>query len=231
MEWDSQFFGFKTARLQATVSDRRRLEDVLQKLRSEDVRLVYWSLPVEAPFDVAELGGRLVDRKTTFVINIKSATAIRATPNIPVFACRAGLADNALYNLAMQAGEYSRFARDPQFPREKFQALYREWMRKCLTGELADEVLAAGDARQPSGMITLSDRGDYGEIGLIAVDSAVRGRHVGEALVRAAQSWYFARGLMHAQVVTQGDNLPACNLYKKCGYVVGQVEFFYHFWL
>lgn len=231
LDWDTQFFGFKTARLLPSMLERGQLEHALQNLRAQGTRLVYWSIPNEAPYDVSALGGRLVDRKTTFVMDLTRLNAKDANPEIAVQPYQTGTADEVLYNLALQAGEYSRFARDPQFPQEKFQTLYREWMRKCLTGELATAVLAAGDAQQPSGMATLSDKGDYGEIGLIAVDSAARGKHLGEALVRAAQNWYLARGLKHAQVVTQGDNLPACNLYRKCGYTVGKIEYFYHFWL
>jgi dTDP-4-amino-4,6-dideoxy-D-galactose acyltransferase len=231
LDWDSQFFGFKTARLLPSKLERGQLEHALQNTRTQGMRLVYWNIPNEAPYDVSTLGGRLVDRKTTFVMDLARLNAKDANPEIALQSYQPGTADEVLYNLALQAGEYSRFARDPQFPQEKFQALYREWMRKCLTGELAAAVLAAGNKDHPSGMVTLSDKGDYGEIGLIAVDSAARGKHLGEELVRAAQRWYLEHGLKRAQVVTQGDNLPACNLYRKCGYVVGRVEYFYHFWL
>jgi dTDP-4-amino-4,6-dideoxy-D-galactose acyltransferase len=97
--------------------------------------------------------------------------------------------------------------------------------------ELADAILITGDGSQPTGMVTVSAKEGHGEIGLIAVDAASRGKHCGEALVRAAQRWYEERGLKSAQVITQGDNLPACQLYRKCGYTIGRVEYFYHFWL
>jgi hypothetical protein len=31
-------------------------------------------------------------------------------------------------------------------------------------------------------------------------------------------------------VVTQGANMAACRLYEACGYYVGTIEYFYHFW-
>ena len=69
------------------------------------------------------------------------------------------------------------------------------------------------------------------DIGLIAVNRNYRGKRFGEMLVRHAQYWFINNGYNIGQVVTQGTNIPACNLYKKCGYSVEKVEYFYHFWL
>lgn len=231
LDWDSQFFGFKTARILPAALEQAELYRLLENLRKQGMRLVYWGACSEPPFDVTHLGGRLVDRKTIFEMDLPATVFHDTAPDIPILPYIPGAADETLFELALQAGEYSRFARDPQFPHEIFQALYREWMRKSLSGELADAVLAAGSAEQPLGMVTLSAKSDHGEIGLIAVDAAARGRHIGATLVRAAQAWYFERGLKRARVVTQGENLPACRLYAKCGYTISEVEYLYHFWL
>lgn len=231
LDWDSQFFGFKTARILPAALEQAELNRFLDNLRKQGTRLVYWGARSEPPFDVIHLGGRLVDRKTTFEMELPAAINHDTVSGISILPYQSGPAEEILFELALQAGEYSRFARDPQFPREKFQALYREWMRKSLSGELADAVLTAGNADQPLGMVTLSARGDQGEIGLIAVDATARGQHIGAALVRAAQTWYLERGLKRARVVTQGENIPACRLYAKCGYNISEVEYLYHFWL
>ncbi|MCG6533248.1 MAG: GNAT family N-acetyltransferase, partial [Syntrophales bacterium LBB04] len=70
-----------------------------------------------------------------------------------------------------------------------------------------------------------------GDIGLFAVDAAMRRKNLGVSLVHTAQEWAHRRGLKSAQVVTQEKNVAACRLYEKCGYRIDKVEFFYHFWI
>jgi dTDP-4-amino-4,6-dideoxy-D-galactose acyltransferase len=80
-------------------------------------------------------------------------------------------------------------------------------------------------------MVTLGEKEKRADIGLIAVNTNYRGKKIGETLVRASQMWSIEQGYKFAQVVTQGSNAAACSLYKKCGYALEKVEFFYHFWL
>jgi dTDP-4-amino-4,6-dideoxy-D-galactose acyltransferase len=156
--------------------------------------------------------------------------------------------DRALEELAIHAGKYSRFQTDPHFPAEGFRALYREWMRKSLTGERADAVLAlagAGpevmgipnvrDASDPEfgpvGVVTLSARDGEGSIGLIAVAPGMEGRGLGSELMRAARQWFRSHGCARAGVVTQGANRAARALYERHGYRVQGREIVHHFWL
>lgn len=133
--------------------------------------------------------------------------------------------------LAIQSGPYSRFSVDPKLPEEKFIELYKIWINRSLKKEIADEVLVIREGENVVGMVTLGEKDGKGDIGLIAVERDRRGRKYGEALVRAAQCWFIRRGYEFGQAVTQGGNIPACSLYKKCGYSVEKVEYFYHFWL
>ncbi|BBB47857.1 GNAT family N-acetyltransferase [Pelolinea submarina] len=231
LKWDSEFFGFKTARILDRHLDINQLTSSLQNLRSKNTRLVYWASSEEVSFDVRSLGGQLVDKKAVFEANLDQCPSLPVPPGIKVTGYTQDIPQQIMLDLAVQAGEYSRFARDPLFPRDKFVALYKEWMRKSLTHELADEVLVAFTKEIPAGFVSVSGRERYGEIGLIAVDAAFRGEHLGQALVSAAQNWYRGRGLNHARVVTQADNQAACRLYRKCGYETNQLEYFYHFWL
>ena len=105
-----------------------------------------------------------------------------------------------LYQLALQAGEFSRFALDPHFPPGKFQALYTEnGCRKSLNKEIAEEILVIQNEGRIAGMVTLGKKGSQGNIGLIAVSSAFRGQQFGEILIRAAQLWYIQQKLAIAR--------------------------------
>ncbi len=231
LEWDSNFFGFGTARVLPAYLEKETLEKILKKLQTRGIRLAYWSVESAASFEVNHLGGRLVDRKVTYQRDLRSSLPQPARMHAKVEEFRKGMPEDQLLALAVQAGEFSRFNRDPQFPHEKFMALYHEWMRKSLVGEMAEKVLIIQESNQIAGMVTLSSEDKHGEIGLIAIDEAFRGKGYGEALVHAAQDWSRQRGFAEAQVVTQRDNQPACRLYEKCGYTLKKLEYFYHFWL
>lgn len=235
LEFDTSLFGFNVARIDSRI-DAMQLESTLPELRREGVRLAYWLMDASADGELRHravtLGGRLVDEKTTFFMDLDPAEHVDsplATPLKPdeAFAC-----GDALESLAVQAGEYSRFAVDPLVPRDKFIDLYTLWMRRSISGEIADCVLVIREEQNAiAGMVTLGQKRGRGDIGLIAVHEACRGRKYGQHLVRAAQQWFRDHGYRQSQVVTQGVNLPACNLYHKCGYRIEKVEACFHFWL
>lgn len=231
LTWDTEFFGFTTAEILPGQLDQEQLGKILKRLHSEGVRLAYWAAQAEAPFDINPLGGFLADRKVTFGVDLRKLDPDQFISTGRIRTYQPDSVDEPFMDLAVQAGLYSRFARDPQFPREKFIALYREWMSKCLNKNLADDVLFIQEDAAPVGMVTVSSRKGKGNLQLIAVDKNQRGKHYGEMLVRAAQRWYLAHGLEQAEVVTQGENDAACRLYRKCGYEIRRTQFVYHFWL
>jgi len=232
LDWDSNFFEVKVARITQPRLGAQPLAEVISELRKDNVRLAYW--PSLEEFDsefIEQYGGFLADRKTTFAMNFQSIDFDRviSTDIVEPFTESMCMAD--LERLAVQSGEHSRFASDPNIPREKFIALYTSWIKESVRKTIASEVLVILDSEKITGMITLGEKNGRGDIGLIAVDSEYRGRSYGEKLVRAAQKWFIARGYDQGQVVTQGTNIPACNLYRKCGYSIEHIAYFYHFWL
>lgn len=232
LDWDSNFFEVKVARITQSRLGTQPLAQAISELRKENVRLAYWpSLDKIDPKVIEQFGGLLADRKTTFAINLGSIdfASVLSTDIVVPFAESMNVGD--LERLAIQSGEYSRFASDPNIPREKFISLYTSWINESIRKKIASEVLVILDSEKIAGMVTLGEKSGRGDIGLIAVDSEYRGRRYGEQLVRAAQKWFVAHGYDCGQVVTQGNNIPACHLYRKCGYSIEQVAYFYHFWL
>ncbi|KPJ52979.1 hypothetical protein AMJ39_06375 [candidate division TA06 bacterium DG_24] len=234
LDWDTDFFGFRVAFITAPRLDSEELARVLSTLREENVKLVYWpsdSTSRSSQPAAQSLGGFLADKKTTFFIDFSTIVSTQFVPAAAVEPYQPSMRISDLEALGVQSGEYSRFAVDPRIPRKKFVELYTTWIHNCLKGMLADAVLVIRDGESVVGMVTLGSKGERGEIGLIAVDGNYRGREYGETLVRSAQQWFMARGFRYGQVVTQQANVPACNLYEKCGYSIEKVDFYYHFWL
>ncbi len=232
LDWDTNFFGFEVVRINAPCLTQDELSTTLLELKHEGVSLVYW--PAKHPCDPAiiqSLGGMLVDNRVTLTTNLEHFTdkgevssAIKAEPYNKDMAIR------ELEDLAVQCGQYSRFCIDPNIPRDRFIALYKIWINRALQKELSDEVLVIQTAGKVTGIITLGNNGECGNIGLLGVDRNHRGKKLGEKLLQAAQVWFLQNGYSTAQVVTQYANKPACKLYKKCGYVIETVEPYYHFW-
>ncbi|AZC24476.1 GNAT family N-acetyltransferase [Pseudomonas sessilinigenes] len=64
----------------------------------------------------------------------------------------------------------------------------------------------------------------YGHIDELAVHAPARGHGVARTLLEVAQFWSRRKGLPGVMLETQNNNLGACRLYERCGYVVGGVD-------
>ncbi len=234
LPWDSEFFGYGVARIMRSETSLEELSRILELLKQIRVRLVYWpssQLVPEHESVLERFDGRMVDVKTTFAMKLSGHEFHAPNSSFRVDSYRAGAASPGLIALAIQAGEHSRFAVDPQIPRIKFEELYKIWIEKSVARTRAADVLVARRADDIAGVITVGKEGTKGQIGLVAVDRLWRGRTAGETLICAALDWFVRNGQATAQVVTQGSNLAALRLYSKCGFSIEKQEYYYHFWL
>ncbi len=243
LDWESGHFQLEAAQLIQADLDEAALADALGHAKKDRVRLVVW--PAAAGREISalllrEFGGTLVDRKVTFgrLLTTVAEAEPRSAAEIHVVPYAGHGVSDELYELALASGVYSRFKVDVRFAPEKFAAMYRIWIERSVSGELADAVLVAhqpthANGGEPSlaGMVTVSLADRVGSIGLIAVAPAARGLGVGSGLIEAAHRWMQAAGASEARVVTQGANLPACRLYERTGYRVVREQHYYHFWL
>lgn len=232
LDWDTQFFEMQVAKIISPILVREQITAILSEMRRDGVKLAFWASAKEIDTEDAKvLGCYLVDKKTSFSLDLHTLKAADFISSDVVEVWNPSMPAGDLESLAVQSGEYSRFAVDPNVPKVKFEALYKIWIRKCLEKEMADEILVVREGENVVGMITVGDKNGAGNIGLVAVEPRCRGRKYGERLVRGAQTWFLRSGYQLAQVTTQGKNLAACNLYRKCGYSIEKVEYYYHFWL
>lgn len=234
LDWDSEFFGITVAQILPAKLSVGELDQVISGMKKEKVKLAYWASnpnDEESQRGAQLFHGFLADKKVTFVMEISH---IYQQPDgfdwvIEEYSDILPCAD--LENLAIQAGICSRFKRDFRIPERKFVDLYLLWIQNSVNRQMADAVLVAHLSGNIVGMITVVEKNGRGCIGLLAVNEDMQGKSLGVALVRAAHAWTRRKGLMSAQVVTQGENIASCNLYKKCGYRIERVEYFYHFWI
>lgn len=226
LPFDSELFGFAVARLEPGADPAASIG----ALRAQGARLAYAFTPWEdreARACLEAAGAALVDHK------IRYRKALRDLPVAPagVEAWTGSECTPALEALALASGHQSRFFTDPRVPRHVFPELYLAWIRRSVRGEIADDVLVAGDAAKPDGLVTLSVEAGLAEIGLVAVQESQRGKGLGRRLMTAAENAAAARGASALEVVTQGTNTGACALYTACGYAVAREEAVYHLWM
>jgi len=229
LPWDTEFFGYRIARVTLGSEDRTAFDRILGDLNSERVRLTYFFVP---PSDadlnrmITGSGGLLVDQKLTFSKRPEIHTGYA---NEVIEYCGRG-EEKELLELALHAGIYSRFNRDRNFKNGEFARLYQRWLQESLNGNIAFTVLVSMVRDKIAGLLTLGVKDDYADIGLLSVDKECSGMGIGTDLVRYADNLACVKQYDKIKVVTQKQNERACRLYRKCGFEVENEVNIYHLW-
>ena len=232
---DTAHFGRPVGRIDVGRDDSD-LAEALTRAERDGLELVYVFAPFEFEMStdlLTRFDGLKVDDRAVFSIDIDGrAAGMTRGESVIVAEHPRSAPSRALIDLALAAGEYSRFAVDPRIPIADFHRLYEIWIARSCRHEAADVVFIAQDsvaAGEPLGFITAGVQDDAGVIGLVAVDSKARRRGVGRALMGRVHAWLADRGVRRSTVVTQAANGPACSLYRACGYETSLRETIYHF--
>jgi len=234
LQWDSEFFGFIVARIVPETLTEVNLKQLIANLKDSRVVLAYWAScfeDISSQNAAINHNGFLADKKVTYAIDFREKPINTDSGAYSIETYDGNVSNAELDSLAIQAGVNSRFNLDPRIPEERFEMLYKLWIRNSVTRKIADAVLVVRYLDRIVGMVTVGEKNDRADIGLIAVDDSMRGKNLGVSLVRAAQKWAVCKGYSSAQVVTQGENVAACRLYEKCGYFLEKTENVYHFWI
>ena len=241
LAWDSSHFGFDVGAITCPDLHDSELDNVLRRARESGIAMVYWMTRPGRDVPTGLLGaygGSLVDRKVCYARQL----FVSPTDKSPEFApikdspywieeFPVGPATDTMVSLAAAAGCYSRYRRDTRFPAAISTHMYTTWIERSTRREIADMVFHATNAQgYTAGMITLTNRDGACQIGLVAVDAAVRRAGIGKSLLEAAHRWSLEHNIFRSKVVTQAENLPACRLYENCGYFIHESNDVYHFW-
>jgi GNAT superfamily N-acetyltransferase len=106
---------------------------------------------------------------------------------------------------------------------ERFDLGSWGWMAARAEGRRVGGAVVAWDT---PGLDMLEGRRDLAVLWDIRVAPDARGRGVGAALFRAAETWASARGCRTLKIETQNVNLPACRFYARQGCVLGAIHRF-----
>ena len=228
LTWDTDFFHKKIGRIDC--GDQTDLPSLLLQARKEDYELIYVFCNGSnfLPPGILEVyNGSLVDRKVIY----EKEKLIAKELNYPVEEYSLSEVSEELEQLAYVSGRYSRFYLDKHFHPDDFYRMYRTWIVKSVSHEIADKVYVVRESNQFCGMATLKIEKNKGVIGLIAVSPFSQGKGYGQILNDTCSNELLKRNINILEVATQMDNSSACRFYEKCGFSVKSVTNIYHFWL
>lgn len=232
LQWDTDFFGQRVARVHGHRLDTALLAQIDAWCAQHGVDVLYFLADANDPnaTHLAEASGfRLADIRLTLERIISHADGSQeAAPKI-----RPAVLADIPHLCAIAAYSYtaSRFFYDRRFPAEKAAELYEIWIEKSVRGA-ADAVLVADTARGGvGGYITCELKpGSEGQIGLVGVAQSARGMGTGGLLVKAAIGWFARHGAETVKVVTQGRNVAGQRLYQRSGFLTHSLRLWYHRW-
>lgn len=230
LEWDSDFFNLKTGVITDPLLSVDQLSDVLNDLRDREYGLVYW--PSDRSFKMPnglkkEFNALLVDEKVEFLQNLTSVDSNYQTP-AGVFDDLEGVNKEKLYELALIAGEHSRFKID-SLTQRYWADMYRLWTDKSLVLDLPSKLFYWGEKNDPQGFVVLHVNGDVARISLVAVSYKIQGNGVGGKLIDMSLDYAKSLNCKRIYVCTQFNNKPAMKFYEHCGFEVERIDNYYHF--
>lgn len=233
LEWDSNLFGYKVAKLSRASLKTEELSCLLNNLAKNEFNLIYWSVdPNNRDANQAALDnhGFLADKKVTYLIELPGQFDFYVDrEHLQSYSLKP--INKRVINLALQSGIYSRFKVDPHFINNEFTKLYSVWIKRSINKEIAREVLVYIENNIEVGLITLGEKNNRGDIGILAVDKSFRGKSIGKYLVFGAIKKFRHWGYKEVQAVTQQYNVIACRFYEKVGFKIDSIRHIYHFWL
>jgi dTDP-4-amino-4,6-dideoxy-D-galactose acyltransferase len=234
LEWDSDFFGVRIARLTVTRLTPQTAQEVDAWCEANKVSCLYFLADAD---DASTL--RVTEANAYHFVDIRMtldrALSDAATPegDRSGFGGTRPATQEDLPNLraiARVSHSDSRFYYDPHLPDARCDDLYETWIDKSVNG-YADAVLVAELEGAAVGYITCHLRDDAaGQIGLVGVSAQAQGRGLGGELINAALGWFRGQGVQRVSVVTQGRNCPAQRLYGRSGFLTRSVQLWYHKW-
>jgi len=229
LDWDSEFFGARIARVEGDRLAGDAIDRVLQWRSDHQADCLYFLCASDDDESV-----RVAERNQFHLVDVRMELSwnVRKVEDDSAgdarFFRRSDLSQ--LQRIASGAYEMSRFYFDRRFARDQTSALYREWITRSCDGS-ADAVFVLPRRDLIAGFITCRrESPERGRIGLLGVGENLRGAGAGRALVKTAQSYFFGQGAKEVFVVTQGRNIAAQRLYQANGFRTHSMRLWYHRW-
>lgn len=231
LEWDSQFFGRRIARVKGACLSETDIVNIRIWCQDNRIECLYFladSTDAQTSRVAESNGFNLVDIRVTLDLSLVAEHAPRQSRSNVRGAREQDT--STLKTIARCSHRDSRFYCDGNFPTSMCDALYEVWIEKSCQG-WAKKVLVAEDGGELAGYISCHlPTPKTGKIGLVGVGQKAQGKGLGKDLLHEALRWFDEQGVDSVTVVTQGRNVRAQRMYQRCGFVTRSVELWFHKW-
>jgi GNAT superfamily N-acetyltransferase len=238
LEWDSNFLGFRIARVLAEHLDDQNIKQIYDWSEQNAIDCLYFLANADDTHTIRtaeELDFLLVEIRLNFECWLKDwdpGTRPKTTTGVTVRAAR--LEDlPALQKIASTAYVDSRYYTDEHFSRDIWQAYYATWVKNSCEGG-SEMVLVAEAGDEVLGYTTGTfdhDKTGSGRVELIAVRQDVRKLGVGRELLLCGMDWYSQHNVNYVWLSTQGRNIAMQRMIQKNGFVTRSCQLYFHKWL
>ena len=236
LDWDTEFFGHRIARLNSTLLEPDSVKSVLDWCRAEAIECLYFLAESNDPQTVwlaQENHFSLVEIRITLERSLKDwdpDTRPRAAEDVLVRFAEPGDIP-VLQEIARTSYVDSRYYFDKHFSEDKWQDYYATWVKKSCSGG-ADLALAAVKDGEVIGYITgLVDKAtNQGIYELTGVRESARRSGVGQELFRSGLDWYARNHVPGIWVATQGRNVTTQRMIQRHGFLTKSCQLYYHKW-
>lgn len=233
LEWDTAHFGFPIAQIEKVTISKAEIDKILQYCKEVQVKLLQFKCDVHHRNSVllAESNNfHFADLRMILRKDLTQSLNISPLPDKILFR-EADIRDaELLMEIVENLYVHSRYYFDANFPRAKVNDLYREWVRKAITGEFDDLAWVVCTEDEPVAFCTVRFNGHEAIIGLVGVHPEHNGLGMGKLVLENALFNLKKKGIKQVKVGTQGRNYPAIRLYQRVGFILQNSQIYYHRW-
>lgn len=237
LQWDTDFFGHRIARVNGSRLDASFLEAIHQWSRENAIECLYFQADSDDPptIRLAEAHHfRLVEVRLTFERWLKDwdpGTRPKAGEGITTRPARPEDL-SILQDIAQNSYVDSRFYFDEHFTEAQWQAYYATWIQKSFSGG-ADLAIVAELEGKVVGYITgliSKERPGEGQYELTGVYPEARRSGVGQELFCSGLDGFVQAGVQYVWLMTQGRNVPTQRMIQRNGFITRACHLYYHKW-
>jgi dTDP-4-amino-4,6-dideoxy-D-galactose acyltransferase len=232
LDWDSAFFNKRIGRVlthSLTNTDSLAVDKWAAANRIDCVYYLADGSDLDSPKTAESHGYHLMDLRVTYQYDLDHSQVTAQANNHIRNANEEDLP--FIRQMVRENHTISRFFADEHFEREKCMELYEAWIERDFR-EKNHFLWVIEEKGLPVAYTSagLDLDNNTAEIGLVGVHPDWRGQGNGLKL----QVWVLDQlktlGARHVEVVTQGRNINAQNLYQRSGYQLKSIDLWYHKW-
>jgi len=227
LKWDSDFFGFKCAKL---VLHRSLTTNEWENLK---VQFDDYSFIVIENRNANPVNAQLIAKNTSSFladINIQFEKKLVETHEMPKGVTTFQSLEKEDKIIELADFPHSRFISDPEFAKRGGKYVYQQWVMNAFGKPDKYYMVSKDEKGMINGFVLYSYFQKSCVIELISVTKEVSKSGIGTSLFRAVEYTAFQKGCTKIKVGTQMRNLNAINFYHKLGCKQVECHEIYHFW-